>query len=144
MTSCICNGCFRDWERNRDNRENFKPRWVKVKEEFYVSIHSPFLYTHLYTHQLNIVFVAVLKHNVSVVQLVNGDQISGMVMIHYTTNLETTFGKISHGIPSRAEHMCRHHFKVARRKIITSRKCSICSVTYNDSWWKLIKLTSIV
>ncbi len=129
ITSCICNGCFRDWERNRDNRENVKPRWVKVKKEFYDAIQSSAKHCIFCCTQAQCQCGAISQWG--------PDQWHGHDTLQTWKRLLVNTGKISHGIPSRAEHICRHHFKVAR-KIITSRKCSICSITYNDSWWKLI------
>ena len=32
---CVCQPCYRDYMRNRHNRENTVPRWAKIKTEYY-------------------------------------------------------------------------------------------------------------
>ena len=34
---CICDPCYRDYSRNKNNRENTIPRWAKLRNDFYTS-----------------------------------------------------------------------------------------------------------
>ena len=127
--SCICDGCQRDFERNKNN-ENSIPRWVKIKREFYLRAS---------TRNKHCVLCCTIGEQ-CVCHLIDE---WGPESWYQIDNIETwrkylqDSGIIDHQVPRDASHVCKNHFR-AIRKLVNARKCGICSNSFNDSWWKLV------
>ena len=39
-SDCVCQPCYKDFTRNRNNVENKIPRWMKVKNEVYQQLYN--------------------------------------------------------------------------------------------------------
>ena len=120
---CVCQPCYKDFMRNRNNGENTVPRWAKIRNEVYARRNE----------NKRCVFCCGSVCECERVTQWGPENWYGRDSIREWKQYLTLSGKVDYAIGDTVNHVCRQHYRRVH-KLKTNRKCSICSLDTAPNW----------
>ena len=122
-SDCVCQPCYKDFTRNRNNSENTVPRWAKIRHEVYNQI-------------INIkhcIFCCGSMCDCEQVIQWGPENWYGKDSISIWKQYLSLNGKVDYAISDTINHVCRRHCRKIY-EIKNSRACCICSLNTSSKW----------
>ena len=127
-SDCVCEPCYKDYTRNRYNKENVTPRWAKIRTEVYTQMEE-----HTTKH---CIYCCGNMCECEQIQHWGSDQWHGNDTAQMWKRYLSLNGKVDYAIGEHINHVCRTHY----RRILelkSKRTCTICNA-HTMSNWKMV------
>ena len=125
-SDCVCQPCYKDFIRNRDNSENIVPRWAKIRNEVYEQL----------IDNRHCIFCCGSVCECEQVTQWGPENWYGNDSISVWKQFLSLTGKVDYAISDIINHVCRRHYRRIY-ELKNVRVCSICSLN-DSSCWKLV------
>ena len=124
---CICEPCYRDFNRNKNNKENTIPRWAKIRNDFY---------TRQVQQRKHCIYCCGSVCDCRRINQWGPDNWYGDDSISTWKQYLSLRGVVDYAISDHINHICRTHYRRIF-ELKCSRECITCQ-SRQSSKWKLV------
>lgn len=129
---CVCEPCYRDYSRNKNNRENTIPRWAKIRNDFY---------KRQVQQTKHCIYCCGSMCECEHIHQWGPDNWHGDDDIFTWKQYTSLRGIVDYAIGDHINHVCRTHYRRIF-ELKSSRQCTTCRSQQSSRWRLVCNITN--